>query len=54
VKPLEIARSRVVVHADAVADDQLGEGVDRLHGVQQVQASVDRSGDRGQVQVELA
>jgi hypothetical protein len=54
VKTLEVARSRVVVDAHVIADDKLGEGVDRLHGVQQVQACVDRSGDRGQVHVELA
>jgi len=50
----EVLRSGVVVEPDAVADvehrERLG-GVDRL---EQIEAGVDRVGDRGQVRVELA
>jgi hypothetical protein len=53
VKPLEVARSRVVVDAHVIADDELGECVERPHGVQQVQARAFRSGDRRQGHVEL-
>lgn len=53
VKPLEVARSCVVVDSHVIADNEVGERVERLHRVQQVQASVDRSGDGRQVQVEL-
>ena len=44
-EPPEVARSRVLVDAHAIADDELGERVDRIHGVEQMQARVDRSGE---------
>jgi hypothetical protein len=52
--PVKVARSRAVVDANEIADDELGERVDRPHRVEQVEASVYRSSDRRQVQIQLA
>jgi hypothetical protein len=43
-----------VVDANEIADDEPGERVDRPHRVEQVEASVDRSSDCRQVQIQLA
>jgi hypothetical protein len=43
-----------VIDAHEIADDDLSKRVDRPHRVQHVEPRVDRSSDRGQVQIQLA